>query len=144
MRPLALAAALLVGLGVVLLACAASLGEVTVMLVLVVPVLVGTGPWSFLGGLLLLGGLVAAFWAWASRGAPEVGGARAPEPRGRGSSAPPQLRATRRTGAGGFILVGPIPIAFGSTRALAATMLLLALAALALVLVLPSLLRGSP
>jgi uncharacterized protein (TIGR00304 family) len=46
----------------------------------------------------------------------------------------PEPASARQGKAAGFVLLGPIPIAFGTTRGLAVAMLLLALAALALLL----------
>lgn len=147
MRPLALAAAALLLAGVALLGYAAAEGDVTVALVLVFPVILGTGPWAFLGGLLLIAGVIAGFAAYSGRvlrpgpqyeysyhaGRGEVRTERWPE------EEPPPAPERK---AGGFVLIGPIPIAFGSTRGLAIGMLLLALLVLAFMLVLPLLLRG--
>jgi uncharacterized protein (TIGR00304 family) len=142
-RPLALLALALLGAGATTFAYAASLGQATVVLLLVVPIIVGTGPWGVLAGLLVMAGLLAGFAAWASSG---LRGAPAPTPwEGDEASQPAAPPAgERRTHSGGFLLLGPIPIAFGTTKGLALTMLLLALAALALLLLLPMLLRGIP
>jgi len=135
-RPLPVLAGSLVLAGVALLGYAAAIGQAQVVLVLIVPVVVGSGPWAFAGMLLLMTGFLAGFWAAATRrgptGAPPPRIDEAPGP------APPRPAAPKQRVAG-FVLVGPIPIAFGSTKALAATMLLLALVALLLLLVAPAL-----
>lgn len=146
--PFLLAGALVLA-GLAVLAYGASLGQVSVAFVLVFPIVIGTGPWGFLGGLLVMAGLLAASWAFAREhlrvepqveqahyaGRGEVRTERWPEPE------PPVSPGPQR-GSGGFILLGPVPIAFGSTRELATKMLLLAVVVLALLLLLPVLLRG--
>lgn len=132
------AAALLLA-GLATLAYASTLGQVAVALVLVFPVIIGTGPLGFLGGLLVMAGLVAAFWALAGRARGEAAWPEAPSAAGDDARAEP----TRGSSAGGFLLLGPIPIAFGTTRHLAATMLALAVLVLAALLLLP-LLLGRP
>lgn len=132
MRVAVAVALVLLGSGAAALAYAASIGQATFALVLIVPVLVGTGPWAFLGGLLVMAGLFLGFAALASRPAAEVPGAGAPPP------------PTEERRAAGFVLIGPVPIAFGSTRALAVAMLVLALLALLLFVLVPLLLGARP
>lgn len=122
-RPLRSAAlASLLG-GVALLLYAVATGEARVGIFLIVPYLVGTGAASALGMLLLL--VAAVAWALsAPRAAPPV--ERAPQDEAPGGRA--------RTRSGGVVLLGPIPIVWGSDRrilpwmvAAGAALLLLAL-----------------
>lgn len=112
--------ALLAGLG--LSAWAAIQGDLSVHLFLVVPVVSGSSGPAALGMLLAMGGLVG----WVLTGFP----ARAREPGGSqpsarpppgdqasdGSGRPPSGETGRDTRGGGIILLGPIPIAWGSDR----------------------------
>lgn len=108
------------------LAYAASIGQASVVVVLILPVLVGTGPWAFLGTLLLMAGFALGFFAW-------TGHSRMARIPGAPAGAPPGA-AEGRTSTGGFLLLGPIPIAFGSTKRLAVGMLAVAIAVLLLML----------
>lgn len=142
MRVALTAAALLLLAGLAALGYASSLGQLHVGIVFVFPVAWGTGPWAFLGGVLLAAGLLALFGGLAA-GQGERALHRAPDAqRGPPPALEPPPRARGRSATGGFILVGPIPIAFGSTRALAVAMLVLALVALLLAVVAPFLLLG--
>lgn len=155
--------ALAVGLvvaGLAFFALAASRGEASVGFFLVFPFLVGTGLLSFVGVLLLGSGLVLGLWTIALR----AGSTRGPYegfPHESNEAGPPRTldeewerrmvlpklpprEPEPRKSAGGFILLGPIPIAFGTTRGMAVAMLFLALVALVLLLVLPRLLGGAP
>lgn len=106
-------------LGALLLAWAALQGDVTVHLLLFIPVVQGTGPAAALGGLLMLAGVLTWFLThlrtFDTHHAPT-----APKD-------PPE--GERRTQSGGLLLIGPIPIAWGSDRT---TLLALILAAIAL------------
>lgn len=100
-------------------------GQLEVALLLVFPIVYGTGPLGLLAVLLLIGAMLA----WFASG---VAAFRELEPR-----APSQPRAAdagERQGArhGGVVLLGPIPIVWGSDPR---TALWVALAALALALV---------
>ena len=133
MRALGLASLLAGGL---LVAYAAMRGDVRVGLFLIVPFVYGTGLAPFLGMLLVMAGLfmlaVSSFTgmlpprgAWAEddgRAGPPAGGAASGE------------RWQSRSRHGGVVLLGPIPIVWGSDRrilpwmvAAGAALLLLAL-----------------
>src|SRR5437899_12528897 len=56
-----------IGAGVVTMALAVSRGEANVYLVLVIPVIVGTGPLAFLGVFLVFAGFLLTFLLWPSR-----------------------------------------------------------------------------
>lgn len=93
---------LLAGLG--LLAYAATTGDVRVGLFLVVPYVVGTGIAPFLGTMLIMAGLVMVFVGGLP---PMRGWERDPAERSEGSV---------RSRSGGVVLLGPIPIVWGSDR----------------------------
>jgi uncharacterized protein (TIGR00304 family) len=121
---------LLAGIGV--LAVAASRGEASAGVVVVFPFVVATGPLGFLGALLLMAAMVAGVLAFAPR-------ARPLEP---APNVPDVPSPAKERNVAGFVLLGPIPIAFGTTRGLAVAMVLVGLAALALLLLLPRLVGG--
>ena len=99
--------------GLLTLALAVSRGEASMYLVVVVPIVTGTGPLAFLGILLVFAGFFLAFLGWPSRAeSPTVPAAAAPSP------APPARRW------GGVVFLGPLPLVFGSDPRMSRTMLL--------------------
>lgn len=122
MPRLRLAAFALIALGVALLLVAAARGDVRVGFFLVIPFVAGTGLLPFLGTLALMAGVLMLFLGAAAPHArrdvqPEAGAAWEPG---------------RERSSGGVILLGPIPIVWGSDRRIlpwmvAAGVLLLAL-----------------
>ena len=115
-----------------MIAGAVILGEAEVSLFLIFPVVSGSG-WMFLAGVLLIAvsfvlWFVAVSTGWRDDQLP----LQSPE----GSQT--TTRIDRRSDYGGIVLIGPIPIAFGSNRRIALIMLMvgviLALAVLALVI----------
>ncbi|MCU0853110.1 MAG: DUF131 domain-containing protein [Thermoplasmata archaeon] len=104
--------------GVALIAAAVATGEADVSLVVIFPVFSGSG-WMFISGvLLMIAGFVAFFLAMfsaAAYGVPDM------EPRTEAGS--PGRRTETRYG--GVVLIGPVPIAFGSDRKTAMTMLVI-------------------
>lgn len=121
----------LLSFGVASLAYAGLKGDLDVFLVVIVPVVTGTGGWAAVGMLATIAGLVALFWTSANR---EERFTRPPP--GRGPRPPDaELEPERPSGdpnqepsrgddaaeeaqsrGGGVILIGPIPIAWGSDR----------------------------
>jgi len=103
--------------GVLTMALAVARGEANVYLVLVIPVIVGTGPLAFLGVFLVFAGFLLTFLLWPSRPDAEPGGGAvlpiSPE------GAPPARRW------GGVLFLGPIPVIFGSDPRMTRTMLLI-------------------
>lgn len=112
--------ALVAGLG--LLAWAAIQGDLSVHLFVVVPVVSGSSGPAALGMLLAMGGLIG----WVLTGfhgmATGPGGSRPsarppPDDQASGGTArSPSEETGRDTSGGGIILLGPIPIAWGSDR----------------------------
>lgn len=121
-------------------------GELDVYLVLVVPVVAGSGAWSALGFLATIAGIAGLFWTSATRRMGSGAGRGPQQPPGarREESWEPETSRTgepeRETRGGGVILIGPIPIAWGSDRStlgwLVAAGVLLTVAAVALTFVL--------
>ena len=103
--------------GVLTMAFAVARGEANVYLVLVIPVVVGTGPLAFLGVFLVFAGFLLTFLLWPFRPDAEPGGRvvlpASPE------GAPPARRW------GGVLFLGPIPVIFGSDPRMTRTMLLI-------------------
>jgi uncharacterized protein (TIGR00304 family) len=88
-------------------------GDLEVYLLVFVPVVAGTGPWAALGLVGVIVGLAGLFWTTASSRMTRPGEGSPREP-GRARQRPEQ--AERETKSGGVILLGPIPIAWGSDR----------------------------
>src|SRR5438445_13536780 len=97
------------------MALAVSRGEANVYLVLVIPVIVGTGPLAFLGGFLVFAGFLLPFLLWPSR--LEVG-SWAPD----GLPVSPVGAPLARRWVG-VLFLGPVPVVFGSDRRVTRTML---------------------
>lgn len=97
--------------GLALLAYGASRGEVRLGLFLFIPFVVGTGAAAALGILLLMAAAFLAFAGLASRAAGRWGGA--PPGAYDEPTAPPRETRSRH---GGVVLLGPIPIVWGSDR----------------------------
>ena len=131
---------LLVLLGVALVAWSALQGNVRVGLFLVIPFVYGTGILPFLGFVLLaVGGFL-----WLTAGFERVHAAPGwqpyapdPPPADRWDDARP---GERRAKHGGFVLLGPIPIAWGSGTRLMPWLLVLGIGLFLLLFVLPLLL----
>lgn len=105
--------------GVVLVAAAVATGEAEVSLLVIFPVFSGSGPMFLVGTALIALSFIAGFVLLAM-GQAEV----EPIPR-----RPPEVRGvepapTVEKKYGGFVLVGPFPIAFGSDKSTAMIMLI--------------------
>ena len=113
--------------GLAVLGWAVARGEARLYLVLVVPVIVGTGPLAFLGFLLVFLGFALTFFFWPFRFAPSSPPAIVPSrvlpesPPQEG--APPDASRSRRWG--GVVFLGPIPLVFGSDPQMTRRMLIL-------------------
>lgn len=102
--------------GVLTMALAIARAEASVYLVLVIPVIVGTGPLAFLAIILVFGGFLLTFLLWPSRIAAEPGSGEALPTSPEGTS------PARRWG--GVLFLGPIPVIFGSDPRMTRMMLL--------------------
>lgn len=99
--------------GLATLGYAGAVGQLDVHLVVVVPVISGTGPAAALGGLATIAGLAGLFWTALPRDPPAPGRDRHRTARAPGCDEEPPESEVR---GGGVILLGPIPIAWGSDR----------------------------
>ena len=128
MRRLTLVAVALFALGIVLLAYAATLGEMTFTLVVIIPVVQSSSGWALAGMALIFAAMFLLFFSMAT----PIGGtparSDAPSPQ---TAAPPQ--PAKRFG--GVVFVGPIPIIFGSDKKVAKWMLVVALVIVILLIV---------
>lgn len=121
--------------GVASIAVAFWLGEATLSLVVIIPVITATGPWAVAGILLIVAGFIVTFLTWPAR--PSTGPMEPPMER-ETSETPTQSGPRRRWG--GVVFLGPIPIVFGSDARVTQTMLVLALVLFLALLVLTILL----
>lgn len=139
-RYFALAGALFIG-GMLLLLLSVIRGEGTAGIALFIPFFYGTGPFASLGVLLIFLGMVALFYAFV-RGAmsaaledeesvPGVMEEKPQEAQAQASGGDIPASKTR-TGSnirgGAVIMIGPVPIVFGSDSSMARGLMLLALA----------------
>ncbi len=107
MRVLPIAAAVLFVAGVALIALSVAQGSAQVALIVIIPVISGSSA-AFLAGVgLLVAGFVAFLFAFSGGWEEET-----PPPLAGSVPAP----TSRSGGAGGFVLIGPVPIVFGSWR----------------------------
>ena len=102
--------------GILTIALAVARNEANVYLVLVIPIIVGTGPVAFLGILLVFAGFLLTFllWPWRPDMESEAQGVLPGSP-----ERPPPARRW-----GGVVFLGPIPVIFGSDPRMTRTMLL--------------------
>ena len=129
MRFLRLLGPAIVLVGLLVLAVAVQRGEASVYLVIIVPVVAGSGPIAFLAILLVFVGFFLTFLLWPSRLV------------ARSEQAPESVQLPTDTAMaprrwGGVVFLGPIPLVFGSdprmTRAMLLVGVILFLALLAL------------
>jgi len=119
-RPIRLLGPVLLALGAASLALGVSRGEASFYLVLIFPVITGTGAWAVLGILLLAAGFFLTILALPFRTFEEPVIVKAPPP-----PAPPEVppQPASRSRWGGVVFLGPIPIVFGSDQRIAQWML---------------------
>jgi len=120
MHPRLLIPVLLFVAGVSLIGAAVAQGEAEVSLLLIFPVFSGSSGLFILGTVLILLSFVSGF-AFMALGQAEAAGLELSKlaPAGRAAE------RERRTKYGGVVLVGPVPIAFGSDQKMALAMLVL-------------------
>ncbi len=135
------AAAGLFALGLALVALSVLRGEGTAGIAVCVPFFFGTGPLSSLGVLCFFIGVVLLFIGMARSGAGTArsegpGPPAGDEPEGPAAPAPGNAgQVAPKTRAGGVILIGPVPIVFGSDPGISRAMFYLALGLMAALLV---------
>jgi uncharacterized protein (TIGR00304 family) len=94
--------------GITLVVLSVLRGDATVSLIVIIPVVTGSSA-TFVGGVgLIIAGFVALLFAFSAPWSSEEAPLR-PHQRGLPSGEP-------EGGAGGFVLIGPVPIMFGSWR----------------------------
>ncbi len=126
MRPLRFLGLALLIAGVALVAASVAMGQGQVYLLLFIPVFVGTGAVGLLGILVVFLGLFLTSFGSAMRGVPlpiepASQPAMAPD-----APAPPAVPAPPAK-FGGVVMLGPIPIVFGSDARIAKWMMVLGL-----------------
>ena len=116
-------AVLLVACGAASVGVAAAMGEVDVSLVLIFPVLSGSGPLFAVGAIGLFLGMLLAFLGFSMRSVRRMALVEASAPTEEGEDRPreegpsgPSMFGVPGGGSsfGGVVFVGPIPIVFGS------------------------------
>lgn len=109
-------------------------GEAEFYLVIIIPVITGTGPVFAAGALLFFFGIMLLMFAWSLRSATaayaeEPAAPRDPQPQGQRPRGQPQGQPAPRSGVefGGVVFIGPIPITFGSGPKMGRLMLVAAI-----------------
>ena len=123
-RFLAIAIMLLIG-GIALLGFSVAEGESSAGIFVVFPVLIGSGIWAFLGMMCIMGALIFGFMGIGARFA-GFGDLDESEPRDQQGQGPRQRTGPAVKG-GGVMLIGPIPIIFGSDTKLTIVLAILAI-----------------
>ena len=116
--------------GLALIAASVAMGQGQLFLLLFIPVYTGTGALGFLGILVVfLGFLLTSLGsAWRVIPAPAHTGLPSPGPQAPGPAAVPPAKY------GGVVMLGPIPIVFGSDARVAKWMMILGLVLAVLVI----------
>jgi uncharacterized protein (TIGR00304 family) len=131
MRPLSLIPIGILVAGLALVAVSVASGEADVSLVVVFPVISGSGPLFLIGVALVVTGVLTCFLLLV---APLKGSELQAEDLGRrDADGGAEGRSTKY---GGVVLIGPVPIAFGSSARIAYVMLAVAVGIAILLLVL--------
>ena len=104
MRPLGYVSLAAIVVGAALIVDAVAEGRALVYLVVVIPVIAGSSDVFLLGVVLLAAGLFSLPWSLAGSLAPVA------------PPAPEKVGSNAGTASGGVILIGPVPIFFGSWR----------------------------
>lgn len=128
MRPVVWLPVLIFVAGVACIAAAVANGEAEVSLLLVFPVVSGSSGLFFLGTILIVLSFFVGF-AMLAMGHAELG--RLQTDPGQAAGRPGAQKDTRY---GGVVLIGPVPIAFGSDRNMAVIMLVVGIAVAVVVL----------
>jgi uncharacterized protein (TIGR00304 family) len=113
-------AAVLCAIGIMILGYSVSQGEGNAGVFVIFPVFYGSGLFAFLGVLCVMGAMILGFMGFAEQAATKQG----PEPR---SPQKAQGKPQRSVKGGGVVLIGPIPIVFGSDPKSAVVLVVLAL-----------------
>jgi len=128
MRRLTAAALALFVLGIVLLAYAAYLGEMTFTLVVIIPVVQSSNIWALAGMALIFAAIFLFFFSMAApmKETPSQPAA---------SAQPTAASQPSAKKFGGVVFIGPIPIVFGSDKKVAKWMIIVSLVVVILLIV---------
>jgi len=115
--------------GIVLLGYSVAAGESSVGVFIVFPVLIGTGIWAFLGMMCVMGALLFGFMGFGARfaGFGEFNSSEPGQRQGQDQDQSPRQRTGHAVKGGGVVLIGPIPIIFGSDSKLTVVLAVLAI-----------------
>ena len=108
--------------GMALIAMSVAEGDVEVSLFIIFPVFTGSSPLFLLAILLIISSFIAGFVLLTIDQTRNEGLANAPHKGGNGGAPKSKIEY------GGVVLIGPIPIAFGSNRRMALIMLIIGIA----------------
>lgn len=110
--------------GIALIGYSVVSGEGSAGIVLFIPVFYGSGLFAFLGVICIMAAIFLGFFGFAARMNAMEDFESSQEPR---SSQPSKPRAQKSIKGGGVVLIGPIPIIFGSDKKTAIVLALLAI-----------------
>jgi uncharacterized protein (TIGR00304 family) len=123
-------ALLLLICGIALLGYSVAEGESSAGIFVIFPVLMGSGLWAFVGMMCIMGALLFGFMGFGARLAgfgelypSEPGDQRHEQAQGQ----PPGQRTGPAVKGGGVVLIGPVPIIFGSDIRLTIVLVILAI-----------------
>jgi uncharacterized protein (TIGR00304 family) len=113
-------AAVLGFIGLMILAYSVLQGEANAGIVIIFPVFYGSGLFAFLGVLCIMGAMILGFVGYAEQAEKRQGHEPGSDGKGQGKSHGPVK-------GGGVVLIGPIPIIFGSDPKTAVVLVVFAL-----------------
>lgn len=124
-------------LGVIVLGYSAAIGESEVIWLVIIPIFIGHGIYSFLGVVIIILAIFIGIYAfiqggWVLAGDEFFDDYYPPPPRPKPGArpppgSPPRPRPRPKVHGGGVILIGPIPIIFGSDNKTAIILSILAI-----------------
>jgi uncharacterized protein (TIGR00304 family) len=123
--------------GIISLGYSVASGEGSAGVVVFIPVFFGSGLFSFIGVLCIMAAIFLAFFGFAKGSLADEG---VEEQQGQRTSSPSQSRQSPRPQksikGGGVVLIGPIPVVFGSDAKTAMILMVLAIILIVVVFVL--------
>ncbi len=117
--------------GAALIAASLATGEGHAYLFLIFPVFTSTGVLGLLGIVALFAGIAVAMFSFANRGIPATGAPGTAPPPAQAPPAGPQAAAPAPR-LGGVVMLGPIPLVFGSDARITKWMIAMGIVLLAL------------
>jgi uncharacterized protein (TIGR00304 family) len=126
-------ALLLLICGIALLGYSVSEGESSAGVFVIFPVLMGSGLWAFVGMMCIMGALLFGFMGFGARFAgfgelyPSEPGEQQRLGQNQRGGQPPGQRTGPAVKGGGVVLIGPVPIIFGSDIRLTIVLVILAI-----------------